>query len=188
MAARLNLLFQTAPGPFLEKTVIFTDELTSPAAAALARNRIVHHVDLQPVNTRATACLLAGLHLYQDSPLVSYLVPTAGSLLIPKEDPPQRFVFLPEFTCCRLLVKSQDAFLRIEYEQGLAGALPPAGAPYSDSFGYWEHTAGELVGRIRATAVLVKEPGAPWTILMQQIVGTPGFEVVRRTLCRALRY
>jgi hypothetical protein len=39
-----------------------------------------------------------------------------------------------------------------------------------DSFAYWDYTRGELVGRIRATAVIVKEEGEPWTVMMQQIV------------------
>jgi hypothetical protein len=61
-------------------------------------------------------------------------------------------------------------------------------SPYLDSFAYWDHTSGNLVGRIRATALLVKGSGQPWTIFMQQIVGTPGFELVRRLEVHPLRY
>jgi hypothetical protein len=70
--------------------------------------------------------------------------------------------------------------------------MPPAelenDSPYLDSFAYWDYTKGNLVGRIRATAVLVKEQHQPWTMLMQQIVGTPGHEVVRSVFSRALNY
>jgi hypothetical protein len=91
------------------------------------------------------------------------------------------------------LVRCEEAdWLRIECEQGLAGSLPPAetqkGSLHVDSFAYWDYTHGHLVGRIRATTVLVKERGEPWTVYMQQIVGTPGYEVVRELHWRALHY
>jgi hypothetical protein len=193
MASRLNLLFQTAPRQFLERTVLFTDELSSPTSLSLTRNRIAHHVDIQPLNERATARVLSGLHQYSDTPLTSYFVPPGVSILVPKDNPPYRFVFFPEFSSCRMLLRAEgEEWLRVECEQNMAGRMPapensPA-SPYLDSFAYWDHTTGDLVGRIRATAVLVKEQGQPWTILMQQIVGTPGFELVRRLEMRPLRY
>jgi hypothetical protein len=193
MACRLNLLFATAPQQFMERTVLFTDELTSPGAVALMRDRIAHHFDLQPANNRATAQVLAGQHLYRDTPLAGYFLPPRGSTVIPKDDSPYRFVFLPEFTCCRLMVRPEgDDWLRLELEQGLMSPVPPIeaelGSRYIDSFSYWDYTSGHLVGKIRATAVLLKEQGLPWTILMQQIVGTPGFEQARMLTTRALRY
>ena len=193
MASRLNLLFQTAPRQFLERTVLFTDELSSPASQAIMRNRLAHHLDIQPMNDRATARVLSGLHQYSDTPLTSYFAPPGVSILIPKDNPPYRFVFFPEFNSCRILLRAEGAeWLRIECEQNLGGRFPAPeaafGSPYLDSFAYWDHTSGDLVGRIRATAVLVKEQDQPWTILMQQIVGTPGFEVVRRLEMRPLRY
>lgn len=193
MASRLNLLFQTAPRQFLERTVLFTDELSSPASLSLTRNRIGHHLDIQPLNDRATTRVLSGLHQYSDAPLTSYFVPPGVSIPIPKDDPPYRFVFFPEFNSCRVLLRAEgEEWLRVECEQNVSGRVPAPemapGSPYLDSFAYWDHTAGDLVGRIRATAVLVKEQGQPWTILMQQIVGTPGLEVVRRLEMRALRY
>ncbi len=193
MASRLNLLFQTAPRQFLERTVLFTDELSSPASLSLTRNRIAHHVDIQPLNERATARVLSGLHQYSDTPLTSYFVPPDISILIPRDDPPYRFVFVPEFNSCRILLRAEgEKLLRVDCERNLGGPMPPPesrpDAPYLDSFAYWDHTTDDLVGRIRATAVLVKEPDQPWTIFMQQIVGTPGFELVRRLETRALRY
>ncbi len=193
MASRLNLLFQTAPKQFLERTVLFTDELTSPESAALMRNRTAHHIDLQPLKNRATAQVLSGLHLYSDTPLTSYFAPRGGSILIPKHDPPYRFVFFPEFSRSRLLLRAEgDAWLRVQCEEGVAGPMPAPesqpDSPYLDSFAYWDYTTGHLVGRIRATAVLVKDQDQPWTIFMQQIVGTPGFEVVRSLFSRTLRY
>ena len=192
MSARLNLLFQTAPQQFLEKTVLFTDELTSPESMALMRNRIAHHLDLQPLKECATTRVLSGLHLYSDAPLTSYFVPPGGSIPIPKNDPPYRFVFFPEFTSSRLLLRADEDWLRLQCEQDLAGPIPAPesqpDSPYLDSFAYWDYTTGHLVGRIRATALLIKQPEKPWTMFMQQIVGTPGFEVVRSLLSRALRY
>jgi len=193
MASRLNLLFQAAPKQFLERTVLFTDELTSPESAALMRNRLEHHIDLEPMKERASARVLPGMHRYSDTPLTSYFVPSGSSVAIPKDNPPHRFVFLPEFSRCRLLLRPDgEDWLRIQCEEGLAGPLPApeaqAGSPYLDSFAYWDYTTGHLVGRIRATAVLVKEQNQPWTVFMQQIVGTPGFEVVRSLFSRTLRY
>jgi hypothetical protein len=181
MASRLNLLFQAAPRQFLERTVLFTDELVTP------RNRIAHHIDIQPLKERATARVLAGLHLYSDTPLTSYVVAPGEPALVPKDNPPYRFVFVPEFTQCRLLLRAEGAdCLRLDCEAKLGGPVPAAES--LDSFAYWDYTGGDLVGAIRATAVLVKEPGQPWTIFMQQIVGTPGHEVVRRLFSRPLRY
>jgi hypothetical protein len=193
MASRLNLLFQTAPKQFLEKTVLLSDELTSAEAQELMRNRIAHYIDIQPLQERTTARVLAGLHLYSDTPLRSYFVSPGRVTIIQKNDPPYRFVFLPEFNHCRLLIRAEgDEWLRLECEEGLAGPVLPRelekDSPYLDSFAYWDYTRGELVGRIRATAVLVKEQNQPWTVLMQQIVGTPGHEVVRSVFSRTLRY
>lgn len=193
MASRLNLLFQTAPRQFLEKTVLFTDELGTAESLALTRNRIAHHIDLTPLNVRAIARVLTGLHLYSDTPLTSYFVQPGSSALIAKKDPPYRFAFLSEFTCCRLLVRTDgDDWLRLQVEEGLAGSMPAPESqpesPYIDSFAYWDYTAGHLVGHIRATAVLVKEQDRPWTVYMQQIVGTAGHEVVRKLFSKTLRY
>lgn len=193
MASRLNLLFQNAPKQFLERTVLFTDELTSPESKALMQHKQVHHIDLEPVQTRSSARVLSNINAYTDLPLTSYFVPPSGYALIPREDPPCRFVFFPEFVGCRLLVRPEETtWLRVECEQGLSGSVPPAESQqdsrYIDSFAYWDYTRGHLVGRIRATTVLAKEPGEPWTVYMQQIVGTAGFELVRELHWRKLRY
>jgi hypothetical protein len=193
MSSRLNLLFQSAPRQFLERTVLFSHALTSPESIALMRNKLVHHVDIEPIMTRSSARVLPNINAYTDTPLLSYFVPPGSFALIPREDPPQRFVFLPEFVGCRLLVRHEESeWLRLECEAGLAGTMPAPeshkNSPYVDSFAYWDHTRGHLVGRIRATTVLVKDPGQPWTVYMQQIVGSPGFEVVRELFSRKLRY
>jgi hypothetical protein len=193
MASRLNLLFQAAPRQYLERTVLFTHELTRPDALAAMRHRLTHHIDLQPMGTRSSAQVLAALHLYTDTPLTSYFAVPGTSVLIPRNDSPFRFVFLPEFSRCRLLLRAEgDDWLKLQVEEGLAGRMPPAEAqkdsPYLDSFAYWDHTTGHLVGRIGATAVLVKEPNQPWTVFMQQIAGNPGQEVVGNLFSRPLRY
>ena len=193
MAQRLNLLFQNAPRQYLERTVLFTDELSTPESSALMRHRTMHHLDLQPIKERSTARVLNGLHQYQDLPLTCYFALPGTTTLVPKNDGPARFVLFPDFTRCRLLVQVDgNDWLKLHVEEGLAGSVPPAekasGSPYLDSFGYWDYSYGDLVGRIRGTLVLVKEPGQSWTIFMQQIVGTPGFEVVRTLFTRPLRY
>src|ERR1700685_2304720 len=108
MASRLNLLFQTAPKQFLERTVLFTNELSSPESQVLTRHKQVHHIDLEPVLTRSSARVLPNINSYSDTPLTSYFVPGSGFALIPKEDPPFKFVFFPEFVGCRLLVRREE--------------------------------------------------------------------------------
>jgi hypothetical protein len=193
LASRLNQLFQAAPKQFLERTALLTDELISPESEALMRNKQVHYIDVAPLEGRATVRVLPNVAAYNDQHLVSYVVPSNGLALIPKFDPPCRYVFMPEFAGCRLLVQNEGTdWLRLEVERGLVGEMPAPEAQkdsrYVDSFAYWSHTRGHLVGRIRATAVLVKEPDEPWTIYMQQIVGTAGFELVRQLFWRKLRY
>ena len=190
MASRLNHLFQNAPQQFLEHTVLFADGLTSPESTAQMRHRMTHCIDLEPTrhHLQARARVLAAQHLYQDTPLVSYFVALAGVTLIPREDPPHQFVFLPEFTRCRLLVSADgDNGLKLQLEQNLSGKMPPPDPKrYLDAFAYWDHMEGELVGVIRGTAVLHKLAGQPWTITMQQIVGTAGHELVRQSTTREL--
>lgn len=193
MASRLNQLFQAAPKQFLEGIVLLTDELSAPESGTLLRNKQVHCIDLAPLDRRAIARVLPNVSAYSDLHLVSYFVPSGGFALIPKDNPPCRYVFMPEFVGCRLLVRHEGKdWLRLEVEQGLVGEMPApetqSDSRYVDSFAYWSHTRGHLVGRIRATAVLVKEPDEPWTIYMQQIVGSAGFEVVRQLFSRKLRY
>jgi hypothetical protein len=192
VAARLNQLFQLAPQSYLERTVLFTDGLASRETAALTANRLLHHVDIDPVNTRSQARILPGLHSYSDMPMVSYFVPLTGFAMAPKDDPPHCLVFLPEFTCCRLLVREDGDWLRLSLDHDLPSLLPPPeneiDSPFCDSINYWEFVTDDLVGRIRGTAVLIKEAAKPWRFVMQQIVGSPGAEVVRKTFSHDLRY
>ena len=192
MASRLNQLFQIAPQAYLERTVLFTNDLSSDESRATMANRLIHHIDIDPVNTRSRARVLASIHQYSDQPMLSYVVPLEGVALVPKNDPPQMLVFLPEFTCCRLLVQDDQGWLRLSLDRDLNSMLPPPEAEpdslYCDSINYWEFVADDLVGNIRGTAVLFKEPDQPWRFVMQQIVGAAGAEVVRRTFSRTLRY
>jgi hypothetical protein len=193
MASRLNLLFQAAPRQYLERTVLFTHELTTPDALAAMRHRLTHHIDLQPLGTRSSAQVLTALHLYADTPLTSYFAVPGTSILIPRNDPPFRFVFLPEFSRCRLLVRAEgEDWLKLQVEEGLAGRMLPAEAqkdsPYLDSFAYWDYMTNYSVGQVQATAVLVKEPSQPWIIFMQHITGNKGQEVVSNLFWRSLRY
>ena len=156
------------------------------------RNKLTHFIDFEPVQLSASARVLSGLHEYQDAPLASYFVPPAGTLLLPKDNSPHRFVFLPEFSAARLLVGTDGGLLKLSVEQNLSGVMPaPEKHPdsrYVDSFAYWDHIGNDLVGRVRATAVLIKCPGEPWTIYMQLIIGIPGHEQVRRLFHRPLYY
>lgn len=194
MASRLNIRFVSAPKQFLERTVVFSDGLLSAESIALTNNRLTHFFDLEPVTHRSLLRVLPGQQLYRnDTHISGYFARPGSSTLIPKADTPHPFVFLSEFTCCRLLVRRDgDDWLRLEMEDNLVGRIPPAesggDSRFVDSFAYWDYTGGDLVGRIRGTAVLVKEPGVPWTIYMQQIVGTAGFEQVRLLFSRQLRY
>jgi hypothetical protein len=187
MAFRLNHLFQTAPEAVLARTVIFMDGINP----ALMRNKLTHLIDLEPVGKHARARVLSGMHQYeQDSPLQSYYVVPGVVTVVPREDPPYRFVFLPEFTRCRLLISVDgDAgqYLRLDLEENLNGTMPPPEAKFIDSFAYWDHTNGPLLGIVRGTAILYKQPDKPWTITMQQIVGIPGDELVRTTFTRVLQ-
>jgi hypothetical protein len=189
MAFSLNHLFQSAPYEFLQRNVLFMDALST----AQMRNKIAHCIDLEGSGRHARARVLAGLHLYhQDAPLVSYFVAPGTVAQIPREDPPYRFVFFPDFTRCRLLVSADGpSFLRLEVEENLAGSVPPAeanpGSKFLDSFAYWDYASGHLIGVIRGTALLFKQPGEPWTMALQQIVGNPGHELVRQCVMRPLK-
>jgi len=186
MAFRLNHLFQTAPLNVLARTVIFVDGLHP----ALMRNKLTHFIDLEPAGQHARARVLAGLHAYQqDAPLESYFAAPGTITLIPRQDPPFRFVFFPDFTNCRLLIAAhgdKNQYLRLQLEENLVGRLPTPSDQSIDSFAYWDHTTGLLVGTVRGTAVLYKQPGEPWTITMQQIIGVPGQELVRQTFTHQL--
>lgn len=192
MASRLNLLFSAAPQQFLERTVLFCDRLTSEESLSVMRNKLTHFIDFEPLQLSANARVLAGLHEYQDTPLASYFVPPAGTLLLPKNNSPHRFVFMPEFSSARLLVATDGELLKLSVEQNLSGVMPApeksAGSRYVDSFAYWDHIGNDLVGRVRGTAVLVKDSDEPWTVYMQLIIGIPGHEQVRRLFYRPLNY
>jgi hypothetical protein len=188
MASRLNHLFQTAPLQFLQRTVLFTDGLTSADSTQQMRHKIAHCIDLDPTgqHLQSRAKVLSSQHLYEDMPLIGYFVPPGGVALIPREDPPHRFVFLPEFTRCRLLITAHgECSLQLQLEENLAGVVP--NSTCLDAIGYWDFTTGHLLGVIRATAILVKDPGQPWTFIMQQIVGTQGRELVRQSFSRPLQ-
>jgi len=195
MASRLNQLFQVAPQSYLERTVLFSNDLASFESRSIIANRLIHHVDIEPVNTRSRARLLTSLHQYAqcgDMPMVSYVVPYEGVALVPKEGSPHTLVFLPEFTCCRLLVQDDVSWLRLSLEHELTRMLPSpeeeADSRFCDSINYWEYVTDDLVGSVRGTAVLFKEPNRPWRFAMQQIVGPGGAEVVRKVFSRDLRY
>jgi hypothetical protein len=185
MAFRLNHLFQTAPLNVLARTVIFVDRLHG----AHMRNKLTHFIDLEPTGKHARARVLAGMHEYQqDAPLQSYFVAPGTTTLVPREDPPYRFIFLPEFTNCRLLVSAHGdhgQYLRLQLEENMVGSVPAPGEGFN-SFAYWDHTTGLLVGVVRGTAVVYKQPGEPWTITMQQIIGIPGDELVRQVFTHQL--
>jgi hypothetical protein len=87
-----------------------------------------------------------------------------------------------------LISADGDNTLKLRIEENLSGKVPPPDpARYLDSFAYWDHTEGDLVGVIRGTALIYKAAGEPWKITMQQIVGTAGHELVRRTTTRPLK-
>jgi len=195
MASRLNQLFKVAPQSYLERTVLFSSELSTFESRAISANKLLHHVDIEPVNTRSRARLFPSLHQYaqcNDVPMVSYFVPYQGVALVPKEQTPHTLVFMPEFTCCRLLVQDDGSWLRLSLEHDLIRMLPPPeeenDSRFCDSINYWEFVTDDLVGSVRGTAVLFKEAERPWRFAMQQIVGPAGAEVVRKVFARDLRY
>lgn len=164
------------------------DGLSTLEAAAQMRHKVAHFIDFERSGPHARARIFPAQHLYQDAPLPGYFLSPNEPILIPRDNPPHRFVFLPDFSRCRLLVSASGKdYLRLHLEQNLPGPVPPADpALYLDSFAYWDYTTGHLVGVIRGTAVLIKESDKPWTVVMQQIVGTAGHELVRQTFTRAL--
>jgi hypothetical protein len=195
MASRLNQLFQIAPDSFLERTVLFSHELASFESRSLMANKLVHHVDIDPIGTRSRVRLFPAIHQYfqhADVPMLSYVIPMEGFALVPKHEPPQKLVFLPEFTCCRLLVQDDEGLLRFSLDHDLKSILPPPedepDSRFCDSINYWEFVTSDLVGVIRGTAILFKELEQPWRFVMQQIVGPPGAEVIRQVFSRDLRY
>ena len=192
MASRLNHLFQIAPQSYLERTVLFSNDFLSPESYQIMEGRTVHSVDIEPVTTRTRLRVLPSFHQYADQPMFSYVIPLEGVTMVPKDDPPQRLVFIPEFTCGRLLVQDDQALLRFSVERDLLKMLPPPeqepGSRFCDSINYWEFWTKDLVGNIRATALLYKELNKSWRFMMQQIVGPPGAEVVCKLITRDLRY
>ncbi len=194
MASRLNQLFQINPASYLERTVLLSNDLLSPESQDIMANRLIHHVDIEPVNTRSRARLLPNLHQYfqlSDVPMVSYVVPIEGTAQISKTDPQNDLVFIPEFTCCRLLVQDDEGLLRLSVDRGLLSMSPPPEqehSKYCDSINYFEYLTDDLVGSIRGTAVLFKQPDTRWRFAMQLIVGSAGHEVVHTVFSRDLRY
>ena len=144
MASRLNIRFVSAPKQFLERTVVFSDGLLSAESSALSRNRLTHFFDFEPLKERTMLRVLAGQHLYEnDTHVTGYFVKPGASTMVPRGDTPHPFVFLSEFTCCRLLVrKDGDDWLRLEMEDNLVGRVPAAesgsDSPYTDSLAYWD--------------------------------------------------
>jgi hypothetical protein len=192
VSSRLNQLFQADPEAFLRRTVLFSDKLRSPESLVMTQNRIAHYIDIEPLGIRTTLRVLSSLQAYADMPLIGYFARPQHPVLLPKADSSSRFVFLPEFVSCRVLLRRDGSLLRIEVEQDLMSRFPGPetlpDSPYLDSFAYWDYTTGHLVGRIRATAVLVKHPDRPWTAYMQQIVGVEGHEVVRSVFSKEFCY
>lgn len=195
MASRLNQLFLIAPESYLQRTVLFSHDLGTPESFGKMANKLLHHVDIDPLNIRSRARLLNSIHEYfqhSDVPMISYVVPLEGIALVPKEPSPHPLVFLPEFTCCRLLVQDDGDWLRLSLNREMIQMETPPetepGSRFCDSINYWEFVEDDLVGIIRGTAVLFKEPQQPWRFAMQQIVGPPGAEVVRKVFARDLRY
>ncbi len=195
MATRLNQLFLISPESFLNRTVLFSNDLATPESFRLMANKLLHHVDIEPVTNRSRVRLLTGINEYSqhsDVPMLSYVVPMEGVALVPKEGSPHTLVFIPEFTCCRLLVQDDEQWLRFSLNRDMFRIETPPeteqGSRYCDSINYWEFVERGLVGNIRGTAILFKQPEKPWRFAMQQIVGPAGAEVVRKVFARDLRY
>ena len=195
MATRVNQLFLISPESYLHRTVLFSNDLATPESTMLMANKLLHHVDIEPVTNRSRVRLLSSIHEYSqhsDVPMISYVVPLEGVALVPKEGSPHTLVFIPEFTGCRLLVKDDEQWLQLSLNRELVRMETPPetepGSRYCDSINYWEFAEKGLVGNIRGTAVLFKQPDKPWRFAMQQIVGPAGAEVVRKVFARDLRY
>ena len=192
MASQLNLLLANSPAPFLERTVLVMDGLSEPSAARLLRTKTVNFFDLEAEDRKAKIRVFAGLHQYTDTPLRGYYLDAGGTVVLPMHEAPCQFCFLRTFSNCRLYATREgESLIRLYQEQQLGGGSASAVAHTGDMLdevSWSECLQRDIVGPLRATALLHKPPLERWSLLVQQIVGVEGRELVHRVVRRPLQY
>jgi len=192
MASHLNLLLANSPLPFLERTVLVTEGLSEPSSARLLRTKAVNFFDLEPEGRKAKVRIFEGLHQYADTPISGYYLDASGTVVLPAGEAAYQFCFLRTFSNSRLYVTREgDALLRIYQEQQLGGGSASAVARTDnmlDEISWHECLQRDIVGPVRGNALLHKPRSGRWTLIIQQIVGVVGSELVHRVVQRPLQY
>ena len=183
MAARLNQLFRTAPRQYLERTVLFLSSLCEWEYQPLLRTRIVNFFDLDPVGIHSRMIVLSGLHCYTDTPLSGYFLPPGGTVTLPTADGPHVFLFVRDFLNSAIhLSREGDEVIRLYHEEGISRSSMEHGfshaANISQSIPFYEMIDENSLTPLRASALFYKPQGRPWRLMVQQIAGPEGCEVV----------
>ena len=74
MSTRVNQLFLISPESYLHRTVLFSNDLATPESSRLIANKLLHHVDIEPVTNRSRVRLFSNIHEYaphSDVPMIS---------------------------------------------------------------------------------------------------------------------
>jgi hypothetical protein len=192
MASHLNLLLANSPAPFLERTVLVMDGLNEPSAARLLRTKTVNFFDLEAEGRKAKIRVFAGLRQYTDAPLHGYYLDAGGTAVLPMREDLCQFCFLRTFSNSRLYVAREGAsLLRIYQEQLLGGGSASAVGHTGnmlDEISWCDCLQRDVVGPVQGNALLYKRQSEPWSLLVQQIVGVEGRELVHRVVHRPLQY
>jgi len=192
MASHLNLLLSNSPLPFMERTVLVTEGLNEPSMARLLRTKTINFFDLEPDGRKANLRVFEGLHQYADTPIGGYYLDAGGTVVLPAGNTSCQFCFLRTFSNSRLYVAREgDSLLRIYQEQQLGGGSASAVGHTGnmlDEVSWCECLQRDVVGPVQANALLYKRQSEPWSLLVQQIVGVEGRELVHRVVQRPLQY
>jgi hypothetical protein len=192
MASYLNLLLANSPVPFLERTVLVMSGSDEPTSARLLRTKTVNFFDLESEGRKAKLRVLDGLHQYTDMPLRGYYLNAGGMVVLPMHDAPSQFCFLRTFSNSRLHVTREgDSLLRIYHEQQLGGGSASAVGHTDnmlDEISSRECLLPDVVGPVQGNALIYKPQAGRWSLLVQQIVGVEGRELVHRVVQRPLQY
>ena len=192
MASHLNLLLSNSPLPFMERTVLVTEGLNEPSMARLLRTKRINFFDLEPDGRKANLRVFEGLHQYADTPIGGYYLDAGGTVVLPAGNTSCQFCFLRTFSNCRLYATREgESLIRLYQEQQLGGGSASGVAHTGDMLdevSWSECLQRDIVGPLRATALLHKPPLERWSLLVQQIVGVEGRELVHRVVRRPLQY
>ena len=192
MSERLNLLFRNAPQAFLNRVVLLTESVNEGDAARQLWAKSVNFFDFVPDGPKAQLRVLEGLHLYADTPITGYFLGRGGAVTLPTTDTAHVFCFLRSFLNVTLyVVREGESLIRVfneeQMEDGPVSAMVAASGELLDRVHWKECVDQSVLSPIRASAVLWKPLGEPWTVITQQIVGVTGREFVYRTTARVLK-